>query len=127
MAGEKERPEEPPVLRPSTRVVVHHHPRAPDYPGPVALHSLEARIEQLGRALERWNIGDYVALMQRPWRLVWYNFAAGVARGVGIAFGFTVVTAVLLKILSSAIIRNIPVIGQFIAEIVSLVRLNLKP
>lgn len=106
-------------------MTVHH--REPPAPPPAHPPGLEERIDQLSRALERWNIGDYVALMHRPWKLVWYNFLAGVARGLGIAFGFTVVTALLLKVLSSALVRNIPVIGQFIAEIVNLVRLNLQP
>lgn len=93
----------------------------------MALHSLETRVEQLARAVERWNVGDYVALMHQPWKLVWYNFIAGVARGLGIAFGFTVVTALMLKLLSSTLVASIPVLGQFIAEIVSLVRMNLRP
>lgn len=88
---------------------------------------LADRMDRLRVALERWNLGDYLSLMQRPGRLMWYNFLAGTARGVGIAFGFSVVTAVILRLLSSALVRNLPVIGQFIAEVVQLVRLNLRP
>lgn len=94
---------------------------APDRP------SLEDRVERLATALERMNLYDYADLTRRPWRLFWINFAAGTARGVGIAFGFTVVAAAIVRLAGWLITSRIPGIGAFIADVVRTVRLNLGP
>lgn len=39
--------------------------------------------------LERSRIAEYTELLNRPWRLIWLNILSGVAKGVGIAIGFT--------------------------------------
>ncbi len=127
LARDRKRPERVATRQSGLRRVGCPAEVQPEPSAPVTPPALQQQIEQLTRAVERWNIGDYVALMHQPWKLMGYNFVAGVARGVGIAFGFTVVTAIILKVLSSALVSNIPVLGQFIAEIVSLVRMNLRP
>ncbi|BDG60726.1 DUF5665 domain-containing protein [Caldinitratiruptor microaerophilus] len=88
---------------------------------------LEERVERLAVALERMNLADYADLTRRPWRLFWVNFAAGTARGLGMAFGFTVVAAAVLRLAALALQARVPHIGGLIADIVRMVRLNLGP
>lgn len=89
--------------------------------------SLRERLEKLTFALEKMNLAEYTALLQNPWRLLWVNFLAGSARGLGIGFGFAVLSALLLYILRGLMMAHLPVIGDFIAMIVRLVELNLHP
>lgn len=88
---------------------------------------LSTRIEKLTFAVEKMNLAEYTALLQNPWRLMWVNFVAGSARGLGIGFGFAVLTALLLYIMRGLMMANLPVIGDLIATIVRLVEHNLRP
>lgn len=60
---------------------------------------------------------DYVILRNRPIRLVLVNLLSGVAKGFGIALGITVVAFIAFKILSGLEVLNLPIIGDFIAEL----------
>lgn len=43
----------------------------------------------LAREMEKSRIAEYTQLLHSPWRLIWLNIISGIARGVGIALGFT--------------------------------------
>jgi len=87
--------------------------------------SLEEGLRSLLYHFERMRLVDYVELFNNPWRLFWLNFLAGVGRGLGFAFGGSVLLAALLYVLSQVAILNLPLIGDFIAEIVRIVRIEL--
>lgn len=89
------------------------------------LKVLEKRIAELAINIEKMKLAEYVELLDRPWRLMYINFIAGMARGVGIAVGFTILGAVLLYFLRRLVMLNLPWIGGFIAEIVRMVQLNI--
>lgn len=84
---------------------------------------LKGQMERLARALEENRIAEYVSLQQNAGRLIYLNFLAGVARGLGMAVGFTLVGALVLYILRQMV--SIPVIGTFIAQIVDIVTTQL--
>ena len=50
------------------------------------------------------------------------NLIAGIFRGVGIGIGVTIITAILIILLQKIVSLNIPVIGEYIADIVDIVR-----
>lgn len=83
--------------------------------------AVSARLERLARHMEAMNIAEYVELLQRPARLLFINFAAGLARGLGIAVGATLVFALMVEFLRRIILLHIPGIGEFVAEIVRIV------
>lgn len=87
---------------------------------------LERKIEELGIALEKMKLAEYVELLNRPARLFYINFFAGIARGLGMAVGFTILGALLIYTLQRLQVLNIPVIGGLIAEIVKIVQSNLR-
>lgn len=89
------------------------------------LKILEKRIAELAINIEKMKLAEYVKLLDQPWRLMYINFIAGMARGVGIAVGFTILGAVLLYFLRRLVMLNLPWIGGFIAEIVRMVQLNI--
>lgn len=83
-------------------------------------------IKSVGDQLERAKLGSYVDLMQSPGRMLVLNLFAGMARGIGIAVGFTILGALLLYLLQRLVILNLPIIGGIITEIVKLVQSNIK-
>lgn len=89
--------------------------------------TLTDRIAKLTFAMEKMNLAEYTALLQNPWRLLWVNFIAGAARGLGITFGFAILSTFMLYILRHLMVANLPVIGDAIATIVRLVEQQLNP
>lgn len=87
---------------------------------------LARKIDELGVALEKMKLAEYVELLNRPSRLFYINFFAGVARGFGMAVGFAILGAVLIYSLQRLQVLNLPVIGGLIAEIVRIVQTNLR-
>lgn len=92
----------------------------------VARTGLSARIADLSVAIEKMNLAEYTALLQQPWRLVWVNFVAGLARGLGMAVGFSVLGALLLYFLRNVIVARLPDLADLMATIVQMVELNLR-
>lgn len=88
---------------------------------------LLVKINDLAVNMEKMRLAEYVQLLEHPWRLMYVNFIAGLARGVGIAIGFTILGAVLLYFLRILVMLNLPLIGDFIAEIVRMVQLKVGP
>lgn len=89
------------------------------------LYALNERVKKMASQVERVQIADYIQLMNRPWRLLITNLAAGIARGVGIAIGFTIFTSAILYFLQIIGAWNLPIIGDFIAQIVKHVQVRL--
>lgn len=87
-----------------------------------AKQALSSKVEELAYYLERMRLAEYIALFNRPWRLMWLNFLAGLARGVGIAIGGTLLAALVIFLLNELAILNLPIIGDFIAELVRIVQ-----
>ena len=52
-------------------------------------------------------------------RMALTAFLGGVMRGVGFMFGFSIIGAVVVTILRSVVLDNIPGIGSFLAEVVN--------
>lgn len=89
------------------------------------LRSLRERMSQLAINMEKMKLAEYVDLLENPWKLLWVNFTSGIARGLGIAVGFAILGAVIIIILQYLVRLNLPLIGGFIAEIVSIVQAQL--
>lgn len=88
-------------------------------------NQLEKRIEQLANNLEKAKIHEYVDFVNNKKKLLYINFLGGVARGFGMAIGFTILGALAIYFLRQLISWNIPLIGDFIAEIVKIVQERL--
>ncbi len=82
---------------------------------------IDHKLEVLIRHLEAMRVGQYMELLEKPTRLILTNFVAGIARGLGIALGATLVFALMLELLRRIILLNIPGIGGFVAEIMKIV------
>lgn len=60
---------------------------------------------------------DYLLHRKRPLHVVGINLLSGMAKGFGIAIGITVIAFIAFRILNRLEILNLPLIGDFIAEL----------
>ena len=86
-------------------------------------YSLAAKLDRLALYMEKMKLAEYVHLLENIPRLLWINFISGLARGLGMAVGFTLLGALVVYILTKMV--NLPLIGAFVAEIVRIVQYQL--
>ena len=91
----------------------------------VLMTKLMLKIEELSRDMERFNLAEYMNMLNDPRRFLFINFMGGVARGFGIALGFTILGALGIWFMQRLVILNLPIIGDFIAELVKIVQRQL--
>lgn len=80
---------------------------------------LEERVDKLAGILERMRLDEYLDHVSNRRRLAWNTVLFGMLRGLGFAIGFTVLGAALMVILSRLAVNNIPVIGEFLADVLA--------
>lgn len=84
------------------------------------------RLARLSQDLEKFNIAEYMNLLNNPRRFVLVNLAGGVARGLGFGLGATILAALIIYIMQRLVVLNLPLIGDFIAELIKIVNEHLK-
>ena len=84
------------------------------------------RMEEHLRVLEQLQLTEYLRYVQDTRRLMRTQFVSGLFRGMGMAVGFTLLGAVLVVVLQALAQRNLPVIGDFLAQIVAIVQSRLE-
>lgn len=89
------------------------------------LRKVIIKVEKLSQDMERFNLAEYINMLNNPRRYLFINFMGGLARGFGIALGFTILGALALWVLQRLMVLNLPVIGDFIAELVAIVQEQL--
>lgn len=83
-------------------------------------------MKELALAMEKMKFAEYVEYINDTKRMLVTNFLAGIARGLGMAIGFTILGALLLYLLRQLVVLNLPLIGDFIAQIVELVNDSMQ-
>ncbi len=89
------------------------------------LRKVMLQVEKLSQDMERFNLAEYINMLNNPRRYLFVNFIGGLARGFGIALGFTILGALALWIMQRLVVFNLPLIGDFIAELVAIVQEQL--
>jgi hypothetical protein len=85
---------------------------------------LAGTLEKLAARLEAIRIADYLELLEKPRKLIWTNFVAGVARGLGFAIGTTIIFAIVIESLRRLILINIPLLNDYLVELFRLLELR---
>jgi len=83
------------------------------------------KIDDFARTLEKMRFAEYLEYLGDTRKMLIINFVAGLVRGFGMAVGFTLLGALTLYILTRLANENLPIIGDFIAEIVKIVQQHL--
>lgn len=87
---------------------------------------LANKLDEHLRRLEQLHLAEYIAWAGDRRRMLRNHFLAGIARGVGMAIGFTVLGAALVILLRRLAEQNLPLIGDFLAQIVTVVQRRLE-
>ena len=82
---------------------------------------IEKKIDKINEILKKTNLVELTYILGNKKEILKRNLIAGISRGVGIGIGITIVTALIVYFLKKLIMLNIPVIGDYIADIVSIV------
>ena len=88
------------------------------------LKKLNEKIDKINKILEKSNIIEISYILGNKKEILKRNLIAGISRGVGIGIGITIVTAIIVYLLRKLIMLNIPVLGDYIADIVEIVEKN---
>ena len=83
------------------------------------------KLDNLNEKIQGITLAEYTEMLKSPKKMIWVNFLAGLARGLGIAIGATVLGALFLIILFKIGQLNLPIIGKFIARIIKVVEMYL--
>lgn len=83
------------------------------------------QIDNLNKKLLESSLLDMASLLGNRKKLLLTNLLAGISRGVGIGIGVTIISAVLVIILQKIVTLNIPVIGEYIADVVEIVKKSI--
>lgn len=75
------------------------------------------QVTLLADTLEKMHLAEYIAYLNRPGRLLLFNFMIGLVRGLGTALGAGILAGVAYILLKRIVVLNLPVIGGFIAEL----------
>ncbi|MFH1537641.1 MAG: DUF5665 domain-containing protein [bacterium] len=84
----------------------------------------DKELSNLGLLLERMRLADYISMLQSPRRIVFINFIAGLARGLGMGLGMTILLGLVFYILHRMI--DLPLVGEWIGKIVNIVQEQMK-
>jgi len=83
---------------------------------------INKKLDNLNRKLTRNNLVELSELLGNKKQLLIRNLISGISKGIGIGIGVTIITAVIIFLLQKAVKLNLPVIGEYIADIVDIVQ-----
>lgn len=85
------------------------------------IKKLEKLINDLNINMTKNNLIDFSEVLGNWKELLKRNLISGIFKGIGIGIGFTIITAIIVYILQKIVRLNIPVIGEYISDIVDIV------
>lgn len=87
---------------------------------------LNITIKKLNDLFEKSKIEQLSELLEDKRKLFITNLFSGMFKGLGIGIGFYIITAIVIIFLNYIVRLNIPIIGDYISDIVEIVELNRK-
>lgn len=85
------------------------------------IEELNQKLDKLNYVFTKNNVIDLIEILGNRKELFFRNIFSGIGKGIGIGIGVTVITAILIIILQKIVTLNIPIIGEYIADIVDIV------
>lgn len=87
----------------------------------VMIEELNKKIDEINYVLSKNRVLDLVELLGDRKKLFVRNLWSGMVKGIGVGIGVTVITGILVVILQKIVTLNIPVIGEYISDIIDIV------
>ena len=85
------------------------------------VNTLKEMVDNLIQTLQKTNYAEWLYILGSKKEILKRNIIAGIGRGIGIGIGFTIITAIIILILQKIVTLNIPIIGEYISDIVDIV------
>ena len=83
---------------------------------------LNKKLDKINYVLSKNNVLELAELLGNRRKMFFRSLWSGIGRGIGIGIGVTVITAILVIILQKIVTLNIPVIGEYISDIIDIVQ-----
>ena len=87
---------------------------------------MNEQLERFIAAAERMRLDEYVRFESDRRRRLRDAFFQGMARGLGAMIGFAFLGTIVLLILQEVAKRKLPVISDFVAQVITLVQMRIK-
>lgn len=85
------------------------------------LEKIELNIEKFNNLLTKNKLIEIIDIIGNWKKLIWRNLISGIFKGIGIGVGVSFITAIIIMTMQKIITLNIPVISNYIADIVEIV------
>lgn len=82
------------------------------------------QLNKLNFILTKNKILDLIELVGNTKKLLIRNFTSGIIKGIGFGIGISLITAVIIYLIQKIVKLNIPIISQYIADILEIVQQN---
>lgn len=79
------------------------------------------QLNYINYKLARKNIIELNTLLGTKKEIFLRNFIGGIAKGVGIGIGVTLITAIVIYVLQKIVRLNIPLFGEYLADIMDII------
>lgn len=86
---------------------------------------INKKIDDINDKIDKANLIELSYILGSKKEIIKRNLLAGIFRGVGIGIGITIISAMIIYFLQRLIRLNIPIIGEYISDIVSIVQKNI--
>ena len=70
--------------------------------------------KELVKVLNAADVVDFIEYLQSGKRVMWLNFKAGVAKGLGVTVGMTLILGILVWVLTMLV--DLPLVGEYFAD-----------
>ncbi len=83
---------------------------------------LSKQVEELNKTMQATNLSELIYILGDKKKMFLRNIWAGIGRGIGIGIGVTIISAMIVYALQKIVTLNIPVIGNYVSDIVEIVQ-----
>ena len=70
--------------------------------------------KELVKVLDAAGVVDFIEYLQSGKRIMWVNFKAGVAKGLGVTVGMTLILGILVWVLTMLV--DLPLVGEYFED-----------
>ncbi len=79
------------------------------------------QLNNLNNTLNKNKVLELIEIAGDSRKYLVRNFMSGISKGIGIGIGFSIITALIVYVMQKIIRLNIPVLSQYISDIVEIV------
>lgn len=84
------------------------------------------KLEEINDKVDKISLAEYTEMIKNPRKMMFINLISGIAKGIGITIGATLFSSLIVFLLIKIGELNIPLVGEFLAEIIKVILSNLR-